>query len=97
MRGSDCLRKFAKDCGAKSPETITSTRLRKHVAILSQLFNLKENELDMLAKFMGHNIRVHRLPEDILQLVKVNKVLLSFEHGNLKTPTGKSLDDMPLT
>lgn len=28
-RGSDCLRHFAKVCGAKSPESLTSTKLRK--------------------------------------------------------------------
>jgi len=97
-RASDCLRKFAQDCGAKYPTTITSTRLRKHIAILSQLFCLKDNELDILAKFMGHDIRIHRefyrLPEDILQMAKVGKVLLGMEQGKIKDMKGKSLDEM---
>lgn len=47
--GSDCFRKFANQCGAKNPEALTSTRLRKQVATLSTVLNLKENEMDQLA------------------------------------------------
>lgn len=72
IRGSDCLRKYAALSGAKRPKTLTSTQVRKHVATLSQIMNLKDNELDQLAKFMEHDIRVHReyywLTENTLQL-----------------------------
>uniref|UniRef100_A0A9J8A5I7 SET domain-containing protein n=1 Tax=Cyprinus carpio carpio TaxID=630221 RepID=A0A9J8A5I7_CYPCA len=77
-RGSDCFRKYSKQCGAKNPESLTSTRLRKQVATLSTVLNLKENEMDQLATFLGHDIRVHRefyrLPESTLQLAKVSKL-----------------------
>lgn len=67
LRVSDCLRKYAAASGAKRPETLTSTQLRKHIATLSQIMSLKENKQDQLAKFMGHDIRVlreyHRLTE----------------------------------
>lgn len=53
LRGSDCLRKYAAASGAKRPETLTSTQLRKHVATLSQIMNLKDHELDQLAKLHG--------------------------------------------
>lgn len=36
------LRKYAIKCGAKNPELITCTRLRKHVATVSQLLALRE-------------------------------------------------------
>jgi len=55
--------------------------LRKHVITISQVLNLKENELDidLLAQFMGHDIRVHRefyrLPLDVLQTAEVAKIL----------------------
>jgi len=55
--------------------------LRKHVTTISQVLNLKENELDidLLAQFMGHDIRVHRefyrLPLDVLQTAEVAKIL----------------------
>ncbi|XP_024116167.1 uncharacterized protein LOC112137866 [Oryzias melastigma] len=100
LRGSDCLRKFAAASGARRPETLTSTHLRKHVATLSQIMNLKENELDQLAKFMGHDIRVHReyyrLTENTLQLAKMSNLLLAIEHGT-EAYKGKSLDEINLS
>ncbi|KAL6482560.1 hypothetical protein MHYP_G00106400 [Metynnis hypsauchen] len=58
-RGQDCLRFYAMHCGAQNPEHLRSTHLRKHVATLSQILNLKNNELDQVADFLGHDIRVH--------------------------------------
>ncbi|KAL7846099.1 hypothetical protein AOLI_G00242910 [Acnodon oligacanthus] len=58
-RGQDCLRLYAMHCGAQNPEHLRSTHLRKHVATLSQILNLKNNELDQVADFLGHDIRVH--------------------------------------
>jgi integrase len=72
IRATDVLRKFAEICGAKQPETLTSTGFRKHVATVSQMLNLKDNELDVVAAFLGHDIRVHRefyrLPSDTIQV-----------------------------
>lgn len=69
IRGCDSLKRYAEGCGAKFPENITSTKLRKHIATVSQLLNLQAHELDQLASFMGHNIEVHRefyrLPEEL--------------------------------
>ncbi|XP_029916232.1 uncharacterized protein LOC115370202 isoform X2 [Myripristis murdjan] len=97
LRGSDCLRKYAAASEAKRPETLRSTQLRKHVATLSQIMNLKDNELDQLAKFMGHDIRVHReyyrLTENTLQLAKMSKLLMAIELGT-DTYKGKSLDEI---
>jgi hypothetical protein len=97
-RASDCLRKYAEKCGAACPSTLTSTRLRKHIATVSQVLNLREHELDILAGFLGHDIRVHRnfyrLPQDALQLAKVSKVLLAFENGEVSSYKGKSLDEI---
>ncbi|XP_031144240.1 uncharacterized protein LOC116042262 isoform X1 [Sander lucioperca] len=97
IRGSDCLRKFANLCGAKYPETLTSTQLRKHIATLCQIMNLKDHELDQVAKFMGHDIRVHReyyrLTENTLQLAKMSKLLMAIECGTA-VYKGKSLDEI---
>lgn len=99
-RGSDCFHKYANQCGAKYPEALTSTRLRKQVATLSTVLNLKENEMDQLATFLGHNIRVHRefyrLPESTLQLAKVSKLLIAMEKGKLSDLQGKGLDDIEI-
>ncbi|XP_030270806.1 uncharacterized protein LOC115580511 isoform X2 [Sparus aurata] len=99
-RGSDCFRKYAKQCGAKYPEALTSTRFWKQVATLSTVLNLKENEMDQLATFLGHNIRVHRelyrLPESTLQLAKVSKLFMAMEKGKLSDLQGKGLDDIEI-
>ncbi|XP_070550411.1 uncharacterized protein [Ptychodera flava] len=98
--GSQCLRLYAASCGAKSPGRLTSTNLRKHVATVSQFLNLNNNELDILADFLGHNINIHReyyrLPQATLQVCKISKLLLSLEQGDPNTCIfkGKSLDEI---
>lgn len=41
-------------------ENITSARLRKHVATVTQLLNLSKGDLEQLATFMGHSKDVHK-------------------------------------
>lgn len=99
-RGQDCLRTYAVQCGAKNPEYLRSTYLRKHVATLSQILNLKENEIDQLADFLGHDIRVHRdfyrLPEATTQMAKISKLLLAMEKGCFTNLQGKLLDEIEI-
>ncbi|KAL4000114.1 MICAL-like protein 2 [Sarotherodon galilaeus] len=99
-RGMDSLRVHAHQCGAKHPEYLRSTQLRKHVATLSQVLNLKNNELDQVADFLGHDIRVHRefyrLPVPTTQLAKISKLLLTLEKGHLSQIQGKSLDEIEI-
>ncbi|XP_030609203.1 uncharacterized protein LOC115796875 isoform X2 [Archocentrus centrarchus] len=99
-RGSDCLRHFANVCGAESPESLTSAKLRKQTATLSQVLNLTDTELVQLADFLGHDKRVHqefyRLPEGTLQLAKISKVLMALEQGRLTEFNGKTLDDISI-
>ncbi|XP_055022443.1 uncharacterized protein LOC129412454 isoform X2 [Boleophthalmus pectinirostris] len=99
-RGSDCIRQFVQSCGVKNPLSLTSTRLRKQMATLSKVLNLQETELDQLADFMGHDIRVHRqfyrLPEGTLQLVKISKILMAMEQGRLAEFQGKSLEQITI-
>lgn len=98
FRGSDCLRGFATVCGAKCPKSLTSTRLRKHAATLSTVLNMTDTEMDQLANFLGHDIRIHRefyrLPEKTLQLAKISKVLMALEQGRLAEFHGKNLDEI---
>ena len=81
------LRKFAVQCGAQNPTKLTSTGLRKQIATMAQFLNLKNNELDSLAKFLGHDINVHRefyrLPQNTIELAKVSKLLLAVNSDNL--------------
>ena len=98
FRGSDCIRGFAKVCGAKCPKSLTSTRLRKHAATLSTVLNMTDTEMDQLANFLGHDIRIHReyyrLPEKTLQLAKISKLLMALEQGRLAEFHGKNLDQI---
>lgn len=99
-RGQDCLRIYANECGAQNPELLRSTQLRKHVATLSQVLNLKNHELDQVADFLGHDIRVHReyyrLPEATTQLAKISKLLLAMEKGSLTNLQGKTLEEIEI-
>lgn len=101
LRGSDCIRELAKNCGAQKPEALSSTKLRKQVATLSRVLNLNDTEQDLLADFLGHDIRVHRkfyrLPEGTLQLAKISKVLMACEQGRLAEFKGKSLDQISIS
>ena len=98
IRGSDCLRAFSEDCGATEPRLLRSTKLRKQIATLSQVLNLKDNEIDLLANFLGHDIRVHRefyrLPEHTLQVAKVSKLLFSLENGQFKEQCGRTMSEI---
>lgn len=96
-RGSDCLRKAANECGSSSPKLLTSTKLRKHIATMSQLLNLSTNDREQLANFMGHDLSIHneyyRLPDNTLQVSRVSKILLAMESGQLHELRGKSLEE----
>ncbi|XP_029934175.1 uncharacterized protein LOC115378143 [Myripristis murdjan] len=85
IRGCDCLKRFAEACGAKHPENITSTKLRKQVATVSQVLSLQTHELDQLTNFMGHDIEVHtefnRLPEETLQMAKMSRLPVALQSG----------------
>jgi len=62
---------------------------------MSQILNLKCHELDQVAQFMGHDVRVHRefyrLPHDVVQTARVVKVLMAMENGTISQYRGKSL------
>jgi len=98
QRSSDCLRKYSQLCGALSPASLTSTRLRKNIATMSQVLALRKNELDLLAGFLGHDGQIHReyyrLPQQTLQIAKLSKLLLAMDKGEISSLVGKSLDDI---
>ncbi|XP_026234162.1 uncharacterized protein LOC113174397 isoform X2 [Anabas testudineus] len=99
FRGSDVIRQIAQTCGAEHPEALSSTKLRKHMATMSKVLNLKDNEMDDLVDILGRvHIRVrrqyYRLPEGTLQLAKISKVLMALERGQLSEFKGKNLDEI---
>lgn len=100
-RGCDVLREYSEKCGAKEPSLLRGTKLRKQLAIMTQLVNLKDNELDIVANFLGHDIRVHRefyrLPNSSLQLAKVGKMITSKEKGIVLSSNFNIEDDCYLS
>ena len=100
LRGWDCVSANVKEVqgSMKEPKAITSTKLRKYVATVSQTAAL--TEVDWLARHLGHDIRVHRefyrLHESSTELAKVSKLLLAVDSGNINKMAGKSLTDMSI-
>lgn len=92
------MQKHAQLCGAKNPKALTSTKLRKHLATLTQVFNMTTNDIEQLATFMGHTINVHskvyRLPDDIFQTAKIAKLLMLMERGDAAKYKGKTLEEI---
>ena len=98
---SAAMRKYSVECNATNPLTMRATKMRKHIATMTQLLCLKENELDLVAGHMGHDVRIHRefyrLPESSLQLAKVSKILVMMEKGLAGAYKGKSLDEIDIS
>lgn len=57
--GYKIVQTHAKLSGAKNPNALTSTKLRKHLATLTQVFNMTSSDIEQLATFMGHTFDVH--------------------------------------
>ncbi|KAJ8965478.1 hypothetical protein NQ314_004103 [Rhamnusium bicolor] len=55
------LSKYANSCGPKNRKAITSTRLRKHLATLTQIFSMSKNDLRVACSCYGsHHGRTQR-------------------------------------
>lgn len=75
------LRKSSVLCGAKYPETLRGTNMRKHVATMCVSLELNENSVSELAEFMGHHEKIHRqfyrqMPI-VREIVKMSRILES--------------------
>ena len=100
LRGPDCLNALVTRCELQNPSAVKSTHLRKYVATVSQIIDLKESELEWLARHMGHDLAVHReyyrLHDSTLELSKVSQLLLAVDEGNALRWQGKKLSDINL-
>ena len=101
IRGNDAVTSVVAKCpGLKASEHIKSTKLRKYVATVTQILNLVPNELEWLARHMGHDINVHRqyyrLQDSTIELARVSKLLLAIDEGKAGDYRGKSLDSIAI-
>lgn len=100
LRGWECLKKCVSECDPPllDPSLVTSTKLRKFVATVSQVLSLQETEIDWLARHLGHDVRIHRdfyrLHESTLEIAKVSKLLLAMEKGDTSKLAGKTLSEI---
>lgn len=100
IRGCDCPQKYANQSKAETPELLRPTKLRKQVATLCQLLDLNDQELEQVARFMGHDIRVHqdfyRQTDKTFQIAKISKLLFAMEEGT-GTLRGKNLSTLEVS
>ena len=100
VRGWDCLKRISENLSLQRPEALTSTKLRKYIATVSQVASLTETDTDWMARHLGHDIRIHRdfyrLHDSTIELAKVSKLLLAIDSGNINSLSGKSLKDIDL-
>ena len=68
------------------PDLVTSTKLRKYNATVSQLFDLNNGELEWLSNHMGHDLNIHkdfyRLHDSTIEIGKVSRLLMAIDAGS---------------
>ncbi|KAJ8321305.1 hypothetical protein KUTeg_001163 [Tegillarca granosa] len=86
--------------GCAKPKLITSCRLRKYMATVTQVLDLQDGELEWLAKHLGHDMNTHknfyRQHEATVEIAKVSKLLLAAESGQISKYKGKNLQEITL-
>lgn len=54
------MRTFSQKSGAKYPKSLHSSKLKKHIATISQIYQLNGEEVEQLCSFMGHTKTTHK-------------------------------------
>ncbi|XP_023259042.1 M-phase phosphoprotein 8 isoform X1 [Seriola lalandi dorsalis] len=87
IRGLDCFRRAAMECGVKNPEALLSSSLREQIASYWQLMSLSEHELDQVAKLVGQSSQeCYNLSKNASQLEEVSKQLLKMDRTLPSSP-----------
>lgn len=102
INGFACMQKHGRlALGPKKSSSISSTRLRKQLATITQIFSMEKNELQQLATFMGHTEKTHedfyRLPDDVYQTAKISKLLLLSKQPDFEKYKGMKLKDIEVS
>lgn len=101
LSGTTAMKELLGKCeGLKNPENITSTSLRKYIATVSQILDMTQGELKLLAKHLGHDVKTHKeyyqLSSSVLELSKVARMLYAVENGQVNAWAGKKMKDIQL-
>ncbi|XP_074550467.1 M-phase phosphoprotein 8 isoform X2 [Halichoeres trimaculatus] len=95
IRGLDCIRRAAMECGVKNPEAVLCSSLREQISSCWQLMSLSESELDQVAKLVGRSSQeCYTLSNNALQLEEVGKQLLTMERTLPASPPGTAKDGL---
>lgn len=96
VNACNVLRKISVLCGAKEPETLRGTKMRKHVASMCISLELTETAVADVAEYLGHHDKVHykyyrKMPiaRDIVNMSK----LLQTAQGDDEDDDGEESDD----
>lgn len=93
IRGLDCFRRAAIECGVKNPEALLSASLREQIACCWQLMSLSEHELDQVAKLVGRSSQdCYRLSHNPSQLEDVSKHLVKMDRTLPTSPPSTARD-----
>uniref|UniRef100_A0A1I8Q4P6 Uncharacterized protein n=1 Tax=Stomoxys calcitrans TaxID=35570 RepID=A0A1I8Q4P6_STOCA len=81
FRACILLKKYSLECGAKVPQSLRGTQLRKQLATYMSLINAEESSIDKMANFMGHHKDIHktiyRQPIVAAEIECVSKILMA--------------------
>ena len=101
LRGWDCVTSNVREIvegSLRQPKSITSTKLCRYIATVSQTAALSEADIDWLARQLGYDVHVHHdfyhLHHSTTELAKVSKLLLAIDSCNLEQIIGKNLGGM---
>nr|XP_040057946.1 M-phase phosphoprotein 8 isoform X2 [Gasterosteus aculeatus aculeatus] len=93
IRGLDCFRRCAMECGVKNPEALLSSSLREQIASCWQLMSLSEVEVDQVAKVLGRSSQeFFRLSKNASELEEVSKQLLKLDRTLPSSPSSAAVD-----
>lgn len=96
--GTKTINKYATKCRLENPKAITATRLRKHLATITQLLQFSNSDMEQLSKFMGHTLKTHcdvyRMSDNMYQTAKVSKLLILMTQGGAEQFVGKNLEEI---
>ncbi|XP_056908605.1 M-phase phosphoprotein 8 isoform X3 [Takifugu flavidus] len=87
IRGLDCFRRAAMECGVKNPEALLSSCLREQIACCWQLMSLSEHESQQVASLLGISGEdCCRLSEHTSQLEEISQQLLKLDRTLSASP-----------
>ncbi|XP_061697283.1 uncharacterized protein LOC133512056 [Syngnathoides biaculeatus] len=96
IRGLDCFRRAAVECGVKNPEALLSPALREQIACCWQLMSLSQGELDQVARLLGKTIQeCYALSKNSLHLEEASKHLLQLDRMRPTIPANTASNGSP--